>query len=99
MNGLLMPACAEPDTPVIICRKLQTALGELKQRLQAQYERRLPGEKNRIRKAIQDAEVAAWQTSFPHLFLPDLVEDAIDHLAVSLSSEFGNEETAHTNAA
>jgi hypothetical protein len=99
MNGLLMPGCAEPDTPVIICRKLQMALGELKQRLQVRYERRLPGERNRIRKAIQDAEVAAWQTCFPHLFLPDLVEDAIDHLAVSLSSEFGNEGTSNTNAA
>jgi hypothetical protein len=96
VNGLPMSGCAEPDTPLIICRKLQTALGELKQRLQARYERRLSGE--RVRKAIQDAEAAAWQTSFPHLFLPDLVEDAMEHLANS-SSELGNEETTRANAA
>ena len=75
MNGL--PNCAERDTFDVFCQKLLVALGHLKVRLQAQYERRFPGERARIREAIEEAERAAWQTPFPHLFLPDLAEGAI----------------------
>ena len=35
-------------------------------------------------KAIEEGDVAAWHTPFPHLFLPDLGEEAIAELAVSL---------------
>ena len=72
MNGL--PNCAERDTFDVFCQKLLVALGDLKVRLQAQYERRFPGEGARIREAIEEAE---WQTPFPHLFLPDLAEEAV----------------------
>ena len=75
MNGL--PNCAERDTFDVFCQKLLVALGDLKVRLQAQYEGRFPGEGARIREAIEEAERAAWQTPFPHLFLPDLAEEAI----------------------
>jgi hypothetical protein len=95
MNGLLMtPNCAEPDTLDVFCRRLMTALGDLKVRLQEQYERRFPGEGSRIRKAIEEAEVEAWHTPFPHLFLPDLAEEAIAGLAISLNSEVEEDETA-----
>jgi hypothetical protein len=100
MNGLLMtPNSAEPDTLDVFCKRLMAALGELKVRLQGQYERRFPGEGSRIRKAIQEAEVAAWHTPFPHLFLPDLAEEAIARLAVSLDSEVGDETASFANVA
>ncbi len=57
--------------------KLVAAVDELKLRLQARYERFLPGEKALIRKALEEAESIAWSTQFPHLFLPDLVEEGI----------------------
>jgi len=50
------------------------ALGKLKTRLVAQYERTLPGRSQVIRQAVAEAEELAWQTPFPHLFLPDFVE-------------------------
>ena len=100
MNGLLMtPNCAEPDTLDVFCKSLMAALGDLKVRLQAQYERRFPGEGSRIRKAIEEAEVAAWHTPFPHLFLPDLAEEAIAGLAVSLNEEVGDETASFANVA
>jgi hypothetical protein len=100
MNGLLMtPNCAEPDSPVVFCGRLMAALGDLKVRLQAQYERRFPGEGSRIRKAIEEAEVAAWHTPFPHLFLPDLAEEAIAGLAVALNAEVGDETASFANVA
>ena len=33
----------------------------------------------------------AWGTPFPHLFLPDLAEEAIARLGVSASLEVGDE--------
>lgn len=53
------------------------AVEDLKLRLQREYESRYPGSGFRIRKVIEEAEVVAWGTSFPHLFLPDLAEEAI----------------------
>jgi hypothetical protein len=100
MNGLLMtPNCAEPDSPVVFCGRLMAALDDLKVRLQGQYERRFPGEGSRIRKAIEEAEVAAWHTPFPHLFLPDLAEEAIAGIAVSLNAEVGDEIASFANVA
>ena len=92
MNTLLeTPNCAEPDADDMFCRRLMVALGDLKVRLQARYERRFPGEGSRIRKAIEEAEMEAWSTPFPHLFLPDLAEEAIARLGVSVSLEVEDE--------
>jgi hypothetical protein len=100
MNALSMiPNCAEPDALDVFCKKLMFALEELKVRLQARYERRFPGEESRIQKVIEEAEVAAWHTPFPHLFLPDLAEEAIARLAASLTSEVGNETASFANVA
>jgi hypothetical protein len=76
----------EQDALDIFYRRLAVALSDLKVRLQAQYERRFPGQGMRIREAIEEAEVAAWHTSFPHLFFPDLAEEAIARLAVASAS-------------
>jgi 23S rRNA G2069 N7-methylase RlmK/C1962 C5-methylase RlmI len=76
MNGLTMALnCAEPATLDVFCKRLMTALAELKVRLQAQYEHRFPDEGSRIRKTIKGAEVAAWRARFPRLFLSDLAEE------------------------
>ncbi|MGA7880877.1 MAG: hypothetical protein WBV90_04570 [Terrimicrobiaceae bacterium] len=92
MNTFLeTPNCAEPDAGDMFCRRLMVALGDLKVRLQARYERRFPGEGSRIRKAIEEAEIEAWGTPFPHLSLPDLAEEAIARLGVSVSLEVEDE--------
>ena len=56
------------------CHKLVAALRELKARLRDKFEIALPGRTQIIRQAIDEAEELAWQTSFPHLFLPDFAE-------------------------
>jgi hypothetical protein len=55
-------------------RKLADAISGLRERLQAQYERRFPGQDALIRTAIEEAESVAWCTAFPQLFFPDLAE-------------------------
>ncbi|HEY5742529.1 MAG TPA: hypothetical protein VIS99_08305, partial [Terrimicrobiaceae bacterium] len=81
MNGMIMTTQrAEADAFDLYYGRLAAALGELKGRLQRLYERRFPGEEERIRREIEKAERAAWQTPFPQLFFPDLAEEAIEQL-------------------
>ena len=56
------------------CRKLHTAVSDLKDKLIARYEERSGSSVGRIREAISAAEAQAWETPFPHLFFPDLAE-------------------------
>jgi hypothetical protein len=100
MNRLLIALnCAVPNASDLFCKALMVALADLKVRLQARYEPRFPGEGSRIRKAIEQAEIEAWSTSFPHLFLPDLAEEAIARLDISPSLEVGDESTSFATIA
>jgi hypothetical protein len=56
-------------------------LTTLKLRLQASYEKRHPGKLTLIRRVIAKAESVASATPFPHLVLPDLVEEGISRMA------------------
>jgi hypothetical protein len=100
MNGILTtPFRATPDSLEVYSGRLLVALRDLKIRLQAQYERRFPGERERIREAIAEAEVVAWHTPFPHLFLPDLAEEAIAQRSFSSTLEHGNGIVSFANVA
>ena len=72
------PSAALADFTV----RVTGAVAELKIRLQAHYQRALPGQTELVRAAVADAEARAWQLSFfPHLFLPDLVDARVAELA------------------
>ncbi len=62
------------DGSLYFCRELVGAVSELKTRLHEKYERALPGRRSLVRQAVEEAEALAWQTPFPHLFLPDYAE-------------------------
>src|SRR3979411_2276141 len=61
---------------------LTGAVSELKQRLQHDYEQAYPGLGDIIRIVLDEEEANAWELSFPHLFLPDLVEAHIAKLGL-----------------
>jgi hypothetical protein len=63
------------------CRQLIDALASLKHRLVSKYESMLPGSGDLIRRAVNEAEQAAWETAFPQLLLPDLAEARLSTLA------------------
>lgn len=69
------------DTSSGFYDKLALAIADLKKRLQAHYERHFPGRAALIRRALEEAESAAWCTPFPHLFLPELAEARITQFA------------------
>jgi hypothetical protein len=62
------------QVPVGFCRKLADALVTLKKQLIVKYEDALPGRRHLVPQLIAEAEALAWETPFPHLFLPDFAE-------------------------
>jgi hypothetical protein len=55
-------------------RTLATAVTKLKNRLQRTYEQAYPELGDLVRIVLDEEEARAWELSFPHLLLPDLVE-------------------------
>src|SRR6266487_6227678 len=63
------------EATAVFLHKLTTAVAELKEQLQHDYEQLYPGLGEIIRLVLEEEEAKAWELSlFPHLFLPDLVE-------------------------
>jgi hypothetical protein len=58
------------------------AVSKLKNRLQQEYERTYPDLGDLVRIVLDEEETKAWELSFPHLFLPDLVEAHITQLGL-----------------
>src|ERR1700682_5171821 len=58
------------------------AVSKLKTRLQRDYEQAYPRFADIIRIVLDEEEAKAWELSFPHLLLPDLVEAHIARLGL-----------------
>jgi hypothetical protein len=69
---------AAPGFPQTLTR----AVSKLKNRLQRDYEQTYPDLGDLIRIVLDEEEAKAWELSFPHLFLPDLVEAHIAQLGL-----------------
>ena len=70
----------QPEAVPVFLQTLTGALSELKNRLQHDYEQAYPGLAEIIHLILDEEEANAWELSFPHLFLPDLVEAHIAKL-------------------
>jgi hypothetical protein len=74
-----------PEVNAVFLETLTGAISDLKNRLQQDYEQAYPGLGNVIRIVIDEEKEKAWDlSSFPHLFLPDLVEAHIERLGLQL---------------
>lgn len=60
--------------------KLIDVMDEAKARLQERYAQEYPCHGALIQEAIEEAELLAWATPFPHLFLPDFAEIRVANL-------------------
>ena len=87
-SNINKPKPKEPDPmktdthpePVFL-QIVSVALGQLKQRLQQDYEQAYPDLREIIHLVLDDEEANAWELSlFPHLLLPDLVEARLTNL-------------------
>src|SRR5712675_1223886 len=76
----------------IFLQTVSAAVTQLKQRLQQDYEQVYPGLGEIIHLILEEEEAKAWElSSFPHLFLPDLVEAHVAKLGLQ-PAETGQDE-------
>jgi hypothetical protein len=75
----------QPEVSAVFLQAVTDAISDLRNRLKQEYERAYPGLGNVIRIVVdEEAERACDLSSFPHLFLPDLVEARIERLGLQL---------------
>jgi hypothetical protein len=68
---------------LVFLQTVSAAVTQLKQELQHDYERVYPGLGEIIHLILDEEEAKAWELSlFPHLFLPDLVEEHVAKLGL-----------------
>ena len=70
------------DPTAVFPQIVTNAVSKLKIRLQQDYERAYPDLGDLVRIVLDEEEAKAWELSFPHLFLPDLVEAHITQLGL-----------------
>jgi hypothetical protein len=70
------------DPAAVFPQTLTATVSKLKNRLQRDYEQAYPGLGDLVRIVLDEEEIRAWELSFPHLFLPDLVEAHIAQLGL-----------------
>jgi hypothetical protein len=76
----------------IFLQTVSEAVTQLKQRLQQDYEQAYPGLGEIIHLVLDEEEAKAWELSlFPHLFLPDLVEEHVAKLGLQPAATKQNE--------
>jgi hypothetical protein len=74
---------ASPEIGGMFSTTITAAISELKKSLQQNYEQAYPSLGEIIRLVLDREEANAWElSSFPHLFLPDLVEARIARLGL-----------------
>jgi hypothetical protein len=79
----LMKTEEHSEAAAVFLQKLTDAVAELKEQLRHDYEQTYPGLGEIIRLVLDEEEAKAWDlSSFPHLFLPDLVEEHIAQLGL-----------------
>ena len=73
-------ASAQPT--VVFLQNVNAAVACLKKQMQRDYEKAYPGLGEIIHLILEEEEAKAWELSFPHLFLPDLVDAHIARLGL-----------------
>jgi len=69
------------NTAAVFLQTIAVAVAQLKQRLQQDYEQAYPNLRQLVHIVLEEEEARAWDlTLFPHLVLPDLVEEHLGSL-------------------
>jgi hypothetical protein len=70
----------DDNATLVFPQTLRQAVAELRLRLQHDYEHAYPELAEIIHLVLDEEEANAWELSFPHLLLPDLVEAHVARL-------------------
>ena len=63
------------------CRKIRAQIAGVKEAIFAEYSRAFSAPERLVRLALNEAEAAAWQTNYPHLFFPNLATEKVRAVA------------------
>ena len=63
------------------CRKVRAQIAGVKAAIFAELRRAFPAPERLVRLALNEAEAAAWQTKYPHLFFHALATEKIQAVA------------------
>ena len=63
------------------CRKIRAQIAGVKEAIFAEYNRVFSAPERLVRLALNEAEAAAWQTKYPHLFFPTLAAEKVRAVA------------------
>lgn len=63
------------------CRKIRTQIAGVKEMIFAESRRAFAAPERLVRLALNEAEAAAWQTKYPHLFFPTLATEKVQAVA------------------
>ena len=63
------------------CRKIRAQIAGVKEAIFAEYSRVFSAPERLVRLALNEAEAAAWQTRYPHLFFPTLAAEKVRAVA------------------
>ena len=74
-GGLFRNACGS------CCRKIRAQIAGAKEAIFAEYSRVFSAPERLVRLALNEAEAAAWQTRYPHLFFPTLAVEKVRAVA------------------
>ena len=74
-SNLLRNACRAS------CRKIRAQIAGVKEAIFAESSRAFPAPERLVRLALNEAEAAAWQTKYPHLFFPTLAAEKVRAVA------------------
>jgi hypothetical protein len=74
-GGLIQNGCRA------CCRKIRAQIAGVKEAIFEEYSRALQAPDRLVRLALGEAEAAAWQTNYPHLFFPTLAAEKVREVA------------------
>ena len=63
------------------CRKIRAQIAGVKEAIFTESSRAFPAPERLVRLALNEAEAAAWQTKYPHLFFPTLAVEKVRAVA------------------
>jgi hypothetical protein len=63
------------------CRRIRAQIAGVKEAIFAEYSRAFSAPEQLVRLALNEAEAAAWQTKYPHLFFPTLAVEKVRAVA------------------
>ncbi len=80
------------------CRKVRAQIAGVKEAILAEAKNAFEAPEQLVRLALNEAEAAAWQTKYPHLFFPALAAEKVEAVAAWNTHQQSVRRNSHVTA-